>query len=83
MGILSWILLGLIAGALAKLLMPGDDPGGIVITILLGIAGAMVGGFVGTRLGFGTVSGFDIRSLLVAIGGTMVLLVGYRIIKKR
>ena len=83
MGILSWILFGLVAGALAKFLMPGDDPGGIVVTILLGIAGAVVGGFVGTLLGFGTVSGFDLRSLLVAVGGTMILLAGYRVIKKR
>ncbi len=83
MGILSWILFGLVAGALAKFLMPGDDPGGIVVTILLGIAGAVVGGFVGTLLGFGTVSGFDLRGLLVAVGGTMILLAGYRVIKKR
>ena len=83
MGILSWILFGLVAGALAKFFMPGDDPGGIVVTILLGIAGAVVGGFVGTLLGFGTVSGFDLRGLLVAVGGTMILLAGYRVIKKR
>jgi uncharacterized membrane protein YeaQ/YmgE (transglycosylase-associated protein family) len=83
MGILSWILFGLLAGAVAKFLMPGDDPGGIVITMLLGIAGAVVGGFVGTRLGFGSVSGFDLRSMLVAVGGTMILLGGYRVIKKR
>ena len=83
MGILSWIVFGLLAGAVAKFLMPGDDPGGCVVTVLLGIAGAVVGGFVGTRLGFGTVSGFDIRSLLVAVGGTMILLLGYRVIKKK
>ena len=83
MGILSWILFGLLAGALAKLLMPGNDPGGIVVTILLGIAGAVVGGFVGTQLGFGTAGGFDLRSLLVAVGGAMLLLGGYRVIKKR
>jgi uncharacterized membrane protein YeaQ/YmgE (transglycosylase-associated protein family) len=83
MGILSWILFGLLAGAVAKFLMPGDDPGGIVVTVLLGIAGAVIGGFVGTRLGFGSVSGFDVRSLLVAVGGTMILLVGYRVIKKK
>ncbi len=82
MGILSWILFGLVAGALAKFLMPGDDPGGIVVTVLLGIAGAVVGGFVGTLLGFGTATGFDLRSLLVAVGGTMILLGGYRVIKK-
>jgi len=83
MGILSWIAFGLIAGVLAKLLMPGDDPGGIVVTILLGIAGAVVGGFIGNLLGFGSVGGFDFRSLLIAIGGTMLLLGGYRMLKKR
>ncbi len=82
MGILSWIVFGLIAGALAKFIMPGDDPGGFVITILLGIAGAFVGGFIGTLLGFGSVGGFDIRSFLIAVGGTLVLLAGYRMIKK-
>jgi uncharacterized membrane protein YeaQ/YmgE (transglycosylase-associated protein family) len=60
MGILSWILLGLIVGVLAKLIMPGKDPGGFVVTILLGIAGAFVGGHVGNFLGFGSVSGFDV-----------------------
>ena len=83
MGILSWIVFGLIAGALAKLLMPGDDPGGIIVTILLGIAGAIVGGFFGVLLGFGGVSGFEVRSFLIAIGGAMLLLIGYRMMKKR
>ena len=82
MGILSWIVFGLIAGVVAKVIMPGDDPGGIVITILIGIAGAMLGGFIGTYFGFGSVSGFDIRSFLIAIGGALVLLAGYRMIKK-
>ena len=83
MGILSWIVFGLIAGALAKLLMPGDDPGGIVVTMLLGIGGAIVGGFIGTRIGFGSVEGLDFRSFLIAVGGTLVLLAGYRVMKKR
>jgi uncharacterized membrane protein YeaQ/YmgE (transglycosylase-associated protein family) len=83
MGILSWIVFGLIAGAVAKLIMPGDDPGGCIVTILLGVAGAFVGGFIGTRLGFGAVDGFDIRSLGVAIVGSIVLLLGYRLITKR
>ena len=82
MGILSWIIFGLIAGALAKFVMPGKDPGGFIITILLGIGGAIVGGYIGTLLGFGSVNGFDFRSLLVAIGGTLVLLAGYRMISK-
>jgi len=78
MGILSWIVFGLIAGALAKWIMPGKDPGGIIITILIGIAGAFVGGYLGTLLGLGSVSGFDIRSFFVAILGAIVLLAGYR-----
>ena len=83
MGILSWIVFGLVAGALAKLIMPGDDPGGCIVTILLGIGGAIVGGFIGTFLGFGGIGGFDFRSFLIAIGGALLLLVGYRTIKKK
>ena len=83
MGIVSWIVFGLIAGALAKWIMPGDDPGGIVVTILIGVAGAFVGGYVGTLLGLGTVSGFDPRSFFVAILGAVILLAGYRVIKKK
>ena len=78
MGILSWIFFGLIAGVLAKLIMPGKDPGGFIVTILIGIAGAMVGGFISTALGFGDVSGFDLRSMGIAIGGALLLLFGYR-----
>jgi uncharacterized membrane protein YeaQ/YmgE (transglycosylase-associated protein family) len=81
MGILSWILLGLIVGALAKWIMPGPDPGGIGITILLGIAGAFVGGFVGTLIGLGSVSGFNPGSLVLAVGGALLLLWGYRRLK--
>jgi len=82
MGILSWIIFGLIAGALAKLLMPGKDPGGFFVTVIIGIVGAIVGGFIGTQLGFGGVSGFDFRSFLVAIVGAMLLLFGYRLVKR-
>jgi len=81
MGIISWIVFGLIAGILAKVLMPGKDPGGMIITSLIGIAGAMVGGFISTSLGYGDVSGFDLRSLGIAIGGALVLLFGYRTLK--
>jgi uncharacterized membrane protein YeaQ/YmgE (transglycosylase-associated protein family) len=83
MGILVWIILGLIVGVIAKLIMPGKDPGGFIITIILGIAGAFVGGFIATRLGLGTVIGFDIRSLLIAVGGAVLLLIVYRMIKKK
>jgi uncharacterized membrane protein YeaQ/YmgE (transglycosylase-associated protein family) len=82
MGILSWIVFGLIAGALAKLFMPGKDPGGFFVTVIIGIAGAIVGGFIGTQLGFGGISGFDFRSFLVAIAGAMLLLFGYRMVKR-
>jgi uncharacterized membrane protein YeaQ/YmgE (transglycosylase-associated protein family) len=82
MGIISWIVFGLIAGILAKLLMPGKDPGGMIITILIGIAGAMVGGFISTFFGNGDISGFDLPSLGIAIGGAFVLLFGYRTLKR-
>ena len=83
MGILSWIIFGLIAGALAKWIMPGRDPGGCVVTILLGIGGAVVGGFVASLLGLGTVTGFNLGSFLVAVGGALLLLFGYRQLKSR
>jgi uncharacterized membrane protein YeaQ/YmgE (transglycosylase-associated protein family) len=83
MGLLSWLVLGLVVGVIAKFLMPGKDPGGFVITIILGIAGAFVGGFIGSRIGFGTVSGFDMRSLLIAVGGAIILLAVYRIFKNK
>lgn len=81
MGILSWILFGLIAGALAKWIMPGDDPGGIIVTIGIGIAGAFVGGSIASLLGLGTFGGFNMGSMLVAIGGALLLLWGYRKLK--
>jgi uncharacterized membrane protein YeaQ/YmgE (transglycosylase-associated protein family) len=83
MGIFSWIIMGLIVGALAKFLMPGDDPGGIIVTILIGIAGAFVGGFVGARMGLGTVSGFNLGSLALATGGALILLILYRLVKRQ
>jgi uncharacterized membrane protein YeaQ/YmgE (transglycosylase-associated protein family) len=83
MGILSWILMGLIVGVIAKLVMPGPDPGGIFITILLGIGGAFVGGYVGSFLGLGSVTGFNLGSLLLAVGGAVLILILYRTIKKR
>lgn len=82
MGILSWIILGLIVGALAKYIMPGDDPGGLLVTILIGIAGAFTGGFIGSFFGIGAVSGFNLMSILVALGGALLLLFAYRLIKQ-
>lgn len=78
MGILSWIILGLVVGALAKWLMPGPDPGGWILTILLGVAGAFVGGWIGSLLGFGTVTGFNLGSLVLATGGAVLLLAAHR-----
>jgi len=83
MGIFSWIIMGLIVGALAKFLMPGEDPGGIFVTILIGIAGAFIGGFVGATLGLGTVSGFNLGSVALATGGALVLLILYRLVKRQ
>jgi uncharacterized membrane protein YeaQ/YmgE (transglycosylase-associated protein family) len=83
MGILAWIVVGLIAGALAKLIMPGDDPGGIIVTIIIGIVGAFVGGFVVNLLGGAGVSGFNIWSILVATLGAIILLAVYRLVAPR
>ena len=79
MGILSWIVVGLIAGALAKLIMPGRDPGGIIVTMLIGIVGAVIGGFlVGLVVGGDTITGINITTILVATLGAIVLLAVYR-----
>ena len=81
MGILGWILFGLIVGALAKLVMPGRDPGGIIVTMLLGIAGAVLGGFAGRAMGFygpGEAAGF-----LMSFVGAVVLLALYRMMVRR
>jgi uncharacterized membrane protein YeaQ/YmgE (transglycosylase-associated protein family) len=78
MGVLSWLCLGLVAGILAKVVMPGRDGGGFVLTTLLGIAGAFVGGFLGSLVGVGTVSGFNLGSLATATAGALVLLWAHR-----
>ncbi len=76
MGIITWIIIGAIAGALAKLIMPGDDPGGIIVTILLGIVGAFVGGFLTSLVGIG--GGGFIWTIIVATIGAIILLAIYR-----
>lgn len=83
MGILSWILFGLIAGVIAKLIMPGKQGGGFIKTSIIGIAGAFLGGYIGTFIGMGDMDsfGFDIGSFAMAVGGALVVLVVYRIIK--
>ena len=83
MGILSWIIMGLIVGVVAKLIMPGNDPGGFIVTILIGIAGALLGGWVGSFFGWGEVTGFNMVSLLLAIGGSIILLLLYRLAVRR
>ncbi len=83
MGIISWIIFGLIAGALAKFIMPGDDPGGCVVTPLIGIAGAVLGGMIGSFLGMGKVTGFNFGSFFIAVGGAVLLLFVYRKIKEK
>ena len=83
MGIISWIILGLIAGALAKLVMPGKDPGGIIVTILLGIAGAFVGGFVASVFDMGGPNRLSVGSIILATVGAIILLVIYRMVKRR
>lgn len=82
MGILSWIVFGLIAGTFARWLTPGSGPSGCLTTTAIGIAGSVLGGFIGTRLGFGTVDGFDIRSFFVAIIGAALLLTVFRMLGK-
>jgi uncharacterized membrane protein YeaQ/YmgE (transglycosylase-associated protein family) len=77
MSIIAWIIIGAIAGALGKLIMPGDDPGGIIVTILLGIAGAFVGGFITQNL-LGVGSGGFVWSIVVATIGAIILLAIYR-----
>jgi uncharacterized membrane protein YeaQ/YmgE (transglycosylase-associated protein family) len=84
MGIIGWIVLGLIAGAIAKAILPGDDPGGIFITMLIGIVGAIVGGFIASALGIGDLDEFfDIGTWVIAIAGSLLLLLLYRAIVGR
>ncbi|MDD7920263.1 GlsB/YeaQ/YmgE family stress response membrane protein [Actinomycetospora callitridis] len=84
MGILGWIVLGLVVGALAKLIMPGDDPGGVIVTGLLGVVGALLGGFVGRALfGAGLGEFFDLRTWVLALVGALIVLGVYRLVTRR
>ncbi|HEX7200892.1 MAG TPA: GlsB/YeaQ/YmgE family stress response membrane protein [Dongiaceae bacterium] len=83
MGLLSWIVFGLLAGGVAKFLIPGRDPGGCIMTIIIGIIGALLGGFLATQLGFGGISGFDLRSFFIAVLGSIILLILWRLISGR
>ncbi|KAF0789391.1 hypothetical protein L243_00545, partial [Salmonella enterica subsp. enterica serovar Worthington str. BCH-3008] len=83
MGIIAWIVFGLIAGVIAKLLMPGRDGGGFILTCILGIVGAVVGGWLATMFGIGgSISGFNLHSFLVAVVGAIVVLVIFRLLRR-
>ncbi|HBK1090713.1 TPA: GlsB/YeaQ/YmgE family stress response membrane protein [Salmonella enterica] len=83
MGIIAWIIFGLIAGVIAKLLMPGRDGGGFILTCILGIVGAVVGGWLATMFGIGgSISGFNQHSFLVAVVGAIVVLVIFRLLRR-
>jgi uncharacterized membrane protein YeaQ/YmgE (transglycosylase-associated protein family) len=83
-GLFSWILFGLISGAIAKYIMPGKDPGGCIGTIIIGILGAVIGGFIATELlHVGSIDGFNFRSLAIAIAGSLILLILYRLLVAR
>lgn len=81
MGIITWILFGLVIGVIAKLLMPGRDPGGFIVTILLGIAGALLGGFVGRVMGF--YGPDESAGWIMSILGAIILLLLYRMMVRR
>lgn len=85
MGIIGWVVLGLLAGALAKMLLPGDDPGGFIVTTIIGVVGALIGGVVAKALGFGDPIDefFDFSTWVAAIIGSVVLLLLYRAVAGR
>ena len=86
MGLLTWILIGLVAGFLAELVLGGGQGlglRGLVITTLLGVAGALLGGFVSVYFGYGDVTGFNVRSLVIAVCGAIVIILVYRAISQR
>lgn len=83
MGIIAWIVFSLIAGVIAKLLMPGRDGGGFILTCILGIVGAVVGGWLATMFGIGgSISGFNLHSFLVAVVGAIMVLVIFRLLRR-
>lgn len=83
MGLISWIVVGLIAGLLARWVTPGPDPGGIIVTVLVGMAGASVGGFVVGILGGAGATGLNVWSILVATLGALILLFLYNLVARR
>lgn len=82
MGIISWIFFGLVVGALARFFMPGKDPGGFIVTTLLGIGGAVLAGFLGQVFGWGKVNSFDLWGIFISTIGAILVLVVYRQVRK-
>ncbi len=80
--LVSWAVLGLIVGGIAKAIHPGPDPGGILGTMVIGLVGAVLGGSIGSLIGIGGVAGFDLKSLGLAVFGALVLLLGFRGLRK-
>lgn len=78
MGWLSWIVLGLVAGLIAKFLVPGHDGGGLIWTIVVGIVGAFIGGYLGTQMGWGEATSLDLRSIGISVLGAIIFLVIWR-----
>ena len=83
MGFISWILVGLVAGWLAKMIMPGREPGGFIMTLVIGVVGAVIGGFIWNMMGSGGPSGFNIGSIFIATIGALVLLAIWKAIAGR
>jgi len=83
MGIIAWIILGLLAGAIAKAIHPGPDPGGLIVTTLIGIVGAILGGLIASALNVGDLDDFwDLGTWLIAIGGALLVLIVYRAVAR-
>ena len=78
MSILAWIILGLVAGAIAKWIHPGPDPSGWIATLIIGVIGAVVGGWVTSLVGLGAATGFNLWSIIVAVLGAVICLAIYR-----
>lgn len=83
MGIITWIFLGLISGILAKFILPGKDPGGIFVTIGIGILGGVIGGYLGSLIGFGKIQSFDLGGVFIATCGALLLLIVYRLVRRK
>jgi len=82
MSVITWLVMGFVVGAVAKLIMPGKDPGGLIVTISIGVAGAFIGGYLGNMFGFGSVDGLNAESIMLSTGGALILLGLFRAFKK-